>query len=158
MSPQPSPRLPPWPKLSETLTGPREPGKCQSCGNEGTRWWEECDESDRPTKVLVILCTPCEKKLIKPHPRLYCLTWTPCPWPGAMAICQNCTQRDGLRCTHPDLKANGGAGLLLQIPKGSPCHLNLGRGRGMFVTMYPYEPRVCAGYQGPLPLMEAKTV
>lgn len=141
------PPLPPrpWPKLSETLTAPRAPRTCQSCGDEGLRWWRECDEDDRPTGVLVILCEPCEKKLVKPHPRLYISIWTPAPWPGAMAICSDCQFRDGLRCTEPRLKANGGEGLPIAIPKGQDAHLNFGGGRGQFVTMYPHEPKDCKG-------------
>ena len=135
----------PWPKLSETLAAPRMPGVCQSCGEEGRRWWRECDDSDRPTAVLVILCNPCEKRLIKPHPRLYQSIHTPLPWPGAMEICAGCTLRDGLRCTEPRLKANGGPGLPIAVPKGSQAHLNYGRGRGEWFTMYPYEPKDCQG-------------
>lgn len=141
-----------WPKLSETLEGPRTPGCCQACAaielpemERALHVWQECDENDRGTDVLVYLCGPCSDKIIKPHPRLYRRLWTPMPLPGAMPICTDCTHREGLRCTHALLKANGGPGLELAVPKPAHAHLNYGGGRGEFVKMYPYWPRGCKG-------------
>ncbi len=66
-----------WPKLSETLTEPRDIGRCQSCGNYEqadmdrlVSRWLEYDEDDCTTPVFVQLCVKCSDKLIEPHPRL----------------------------------------------------------------------------------------
>src|SRR5688572_33178922 len=78
------------PGLSETLTAPKSPDRCQSCGApEPTpngnvdatiqrfgltgllERWMECDPWDRDTHVVVVLCQRCSARLISPHPRLY---------------------------------------------------------------------------------------
>lgn len=134
------------PGLSETLPHPRHPSACQSCGSTAdTKRWEECDEWDKRSGVLVILCADCSKRLIGPHPRLYHGVHAFEPWPGAMGICVDCRHRDGLVCTHPDRNANGGPGLRIMVPKPTEAHLNFGGGRGCWMKLYPYEPRECAG-------------
>ncbi len=142
----------PWPRLSESLTGPKQPGVCQSCGatnvqlvpsadpnNEmspiaaddssalharlrrvleadesGVHVWQECDDADRPEPIAVLLCPSCSAHLIEPHPRLYSGLPFNEPFAGTMGLCTPCRFRDGVRCTHPDLKANGGTGLMIQ--------------------------------------------
>lgn len=47
------------------------------------------------------------------------------PWPGCMEICIDCRHRDGVRCAHPDAKANGGTGVLLTIEP--PIHARVQR-------------------------------
>jgi len=69
-----SSRVPPQPlpRLSQTLPERVEPGVCQACGEEkNVCGWQEHDERDKPEAIVVWLCQACEKKLIKPHPRLY---------------------------------------------------------------------------------------
>ncbi len=122
----------PWPKLSETLPYPRDPRRCQACGavGDGNRVprdgaaclpalhrWREHDEADRPTAVVVVLCAGCSDRMIGPHPRLYSRLHDFEPVPGSMALCEECACRDGLRCTHGDLKANGGGGLAVSVAK-----------------------------------------
>lgn len=108
-----------WPKLSETLTGPRDLFVCQGCGateEELTRW-RECDDSDEPTRVVVMLCERCTKKLINKHPRLYAEMDAYEPLPGSMGCCfRNCPHRDGLTCNNPKLSHLGGSGLLIRFP------------------------------------------
>lgn len=108
-----------WPRLSETLTGPRSPIQCQGCGATSTRKlarWQEHDQADQREPIIVVLCEPCSSKLIEPHPRLYRhLDWNE-PFPGAMLICWDCTQREGVTCTSPLLLRNGGPGLPLPAP------------------------------------------
>lgn len=101
-----------WPKLSETLTGEKRPDRCQGCGWDCdlTRW-QECDYQDNPTHVVVVLCLKCTEQLIEKHPRLYAPLHHYAPHPGSMVLCEDCPFRSGVSCTHPDLKANGGAGL-----------------------------------------------
>lgn len=91
------------PGLSITLEGPRAPDKCQSCGGSHSPEnplgrWQECDEWDKKTRVVVILCRSCSEKLIDAHPRLYHEVPTRSPYPGAMSICLDCIYRDGVSC------------------------------------------------------------
>lgn len=100
--------------------------QCQLCGYENTDicsflMWVECDDRDKPEPGNVfILCRPetnpeCQKRL-NDHPRLYHLV----PWgqggPGHfMLLCGDCPHREGTGCKHPNLKANGGDGLLVNF-------------------------------------------
>ena len=107
-----------WPRLSESLTDLRCPDACQSCGgDEGLEGWQEHDQEDRPEPIAVVLCHHCRLRLIEPHPRLYRQMDKWEPFPGAMQLCVDCKHRQRLRCTHPDLKVNGGPGLLLTFPR-----------------------------------------
>ncbi len=149
----------PWPRLSESLTGPKQPGVCQSCGatnaqllpsadpggemspiaaddtaarharlrrvldadERGVHVWQECDDADRPEPIAVLLCPPCGTRLIEPHPRLYYVLPFNEPFAGTMGLCVPCRFRAGVRCTHPDLKANGGPGLTIQTDTPVPA-------------------------------------
>jgi hypothetical protein len=148
-----------WSKLSQVLTFMRHPEVCQSCGDtqpgEGvakpdlTRW-VECDEWERSTGVVVVLCRPCVTRVLEPHPRLYREIETYAPHPGTMALCVACTHRFGLNCKHPDLRANGGAGLLITHAKAVRALVNVGGGRGhrrgcLPVSIYAHPPTACAG-------------
>ena len=141
-----------WPRLSETLTGPRDPGKCQSCGVE---WdltiWQECDERDKPEERFVVLCNECEEKLIEPHPRLY-IEWTDNkPWPGIMRICRPCIHRYGLDCRCALQKRLGGPGMKVQSCEPMRGHMSFrdknGRRTGKFFERYAMPPRDCEGRQ-----------
>jgi len=140
-----------WPKLSQTLRATRAPDACQSCGRskEGAdtpltfERWEECDEWDKPTGVLVVVCSPCAKKLIEKHPRLYGFVDPWQPWPGAMALCIPCKHRNGLSCTHPQLAKNGGPGLKIIFPK--PDHAILCGHGCRYASIYHGPPKSCAG-------------
>lgn len=130
------------PGLSETLTGPKDPRRCQACGfevgpprNDVERVvrfhaylsrWIECDAWDRhdENSPVVVLCEPCSKKLIESHPRLYVDLWPDTPRPGCMPICVDCTHRSGVSCTHPRAKANGGEAVLLKF-KHPPTRAHL---------------------------------
>lgn len=139
------------PGLSQTLPFPRELGCCQSCGqtadpSDGValRKWRECDEWDKATRVIVVLCTRCSKRLIDPHPRLYVATSWDEPVPGAMELCVSCVHQAGLACLHPLLKANGGPGLEVRFPqpvRGFLCGPRVG---GPFVQ-WTGKPSACAG-------------
>lgn len=145
----------PWPRLSDTLPGPRDLGHCQACGAAGNAFafdedfsrayaagdaealvglarrkpeaaergrltvWREMEEDDkpRPADRVVVLCGPCGRRLIDPHPRLYDYLAPLEPFPGAMATCRGCRYSEATRCTHPTLKVNGGPGLPLNFPK-----------------------------------------
>lgn len=145
-----------WPKLSDTLTGPRDPRICQGCGAGADQLpglesppvelhaWVECDDQDRGTAVTIIVCPRCEK-LIKPHPRLYRPVEHNEPRPGIMELCVPCRYRSGTSCSHPSLKANGGSGLLLTIERPTPVHLCYGGGRGEFKKIWPKPVEACAG-------------
>lgn len=141
-----------WPKLSETLPAEREPGVCQSCGlsslgvdGQHLRCWQEADSDDRPTAIVILLCTPCSDRLIKPHPRLYRELRLPLPLPGVLQLCRGCSFRVGLTCAHPDRVQNGGAGLALEDVQGSNVHINYGGGRGEWLVLYAREPHTCTG-------------
>lgn len=98
--------------------------RCQLCGHESRdicefRFWQECDENDKPEpyNILIVCVSNAEcSTLLKEHPRLY----VELPWsrgqPGHLSLlCGECSCREGVRCTHPDLKANGGEGLDLAM-------------------------------------------
>lgn len=122
-----------WPRLSETLNHQyRKPNTCQSCGRSPNseaeqdagfiQAWIEHDDNDKPTSTVVLLCPSCSRRLIEPHPRLYGQDRAiNKPRPGSMPhLCTDCAYRTGVDCTHPNLKANGGAGLniTVKLPSG----------------------------------------
>jgi hypothetical protein len=128
-----------FPRLSVTLEHPRQPDTCQSCGRkpdglgmneESARlWlerWIEHNDNDGPGNrvagradlalIIVVLCPSCSRRIIEPHPRLYSRMDRNKPWPGSMMhLCLDCKFRDGLTCTHPDSKLNGGDGLMMNV-------------------------------------------
>lgn len=55
--------------------------------------------------------------------------------PGAMPTCEDCRFRAGLRCNHPALKANGGQGLPLDMPKPARAMVDGSKYRGP-MTLY----------------------
>ncbi len=149
------------PRLSQDLPGPMHPERCQSCGIEGeeglgsnplslTRW-QECDDQDRRENIIVVLCRSCSDRLVEAHPRLYHALAENQPWPGCMAICAECRFREGPRCTHPDLKDNGGTGLRIVVSKPTVMFLDgtdkSGRRRGWTQIRYELPPRDCAGHE-----------
>lgn len=139
-----------WPRLSHSLPHRRHPNVCQSCGRTEPplRRWREHDENDQPEPIVVVLCDPCAKCLIEPHPRLYGVMQFGEPLPGTMTICEDCVYRDGLACLHPLLKANGGPGLPLNFPPPTVAFVDgvdqKGRRFGRQMTMYR-GPVHCAG-------------
>lgn len=137
----------PWPRLSQSLRGTRAPGSCQACSGtpSDVDAWEEHDESDRREGIAVLLCLPCSKRLIDPHPRLYRRVQAREPFPGLMDLCTGCRYRSGVDCGHPDLKRNGGAGLVITFPQPVNVHVNRGRGRSGWENLYMAPPRDCAG-------------
>jgi hypothetical protein len=93
--------------------------RCQLCGYEKNdicefRFWRECDENDKPEPYRILIT--CRKstcyETIGAHPRLYReLQWST-GQPGHFSlICGECPHREGTRCIHPKLHANGGEGL-----------------------------------------------
>jgi hypothetical protein len=82
--------------------------------------------------------------MVSPHPRLYIQHELYQPCPGSMPTCADCAFRHKLRCTHPDLKANGGQGLTLDMPRPITGHFNFGGGRGGVHTIFK-GPVVCKG-------------
>lgn len=140
-----------WPKLSETLTHPKAPNVCQSCGLQTfdldsplLHRWEECDERDRKTGVIVVLCKRCAERIVEPHPRLYSCLATTEPFPGSNGICVDCPHRSGTRCSHPLAKANGGPGVMLTVTKPIRAHVQRSPRRlSGFVTLWPKPPSDC---------------
>jgi hypothetical protein len=144
------------PGLSETLRGPKLPRACQHCGGGYARGaesllrrWRECDEWDRPTATIVILCRSCSDELIEAHPRLYIELDPNEPCPGAMEICLDCPMRDGIRCTSPLSLANGGPPPGMEIRFAKPpvrAHFKCSRpARSGWRTLYSGPPIGCAG-------------
>lgn len=155
LKPQPVPPLAvrQQPGLSETLTGPRAPQFCQSCGQHHsaltplTRWLEH-DEWDRlPTKpAVVVLCQQCAKRLIEPHHRLYRALPNGASFPGCMSICVRCRFRDGVACSNPAARTNGGPGLSMRWETApTTAHLNYGGGRGEWTHVYFGPVLECSG-------------
>lgn len=148
-----------WPKLSESLGALfLAPDRCQHCGvlvddddasgHAARERWIEHDEWDRPTAVVIVLCAPCAKRLIAPHPRLYAAMPRHKPHPGTMMLCVGCRHRDGLRCAHPGARANGGAGVLVTSPAPLRAFMDgtrNGRRTGWVAEIYPSAPTSCDG-------------
>lgn len=139
-----------WMKLSQTLPHTKSPDTCQSCGVIGNpdhhelQRWQECDNSDRPTKVVVVLCAACAKRLIEPHPRLYRQLSYNEPFPGSHGVCLGCSHRDGTSCAHPDAKANGGTGVMMTVGQPTRIHVQRSpRSRSGWVNVWPYPPKDC---------------
>jgi hypothetical protein len=104
----------------------RDVFSCVGCGAAtGLTAWRECDEHDREVEGAVVFLCPgaaCRRRLNE-HPRLYKqVTGGPGHFPG---LCGGCGWRDGmLGCLHPDLKANGGGGLRVEMSdpwRGAIC-------------------------------------
>jgi hypothetical protein len=104
-------------------------GTCNVCGAPAPQlklYWEH-DEHDRPRGrafVVYVGVGPDHKrceKAVEDHPRLYEVH----PGlPGCFPLlCGPCSYRRGLNCTHRDLKANGGGGLVVTMPgpRGIMC-------------------------------------
>lgn len=96
--------------------------RCQICGYESTdicefRMLEEHDEKDRPTPARLVVCQSDScKRVIEEHPRLYSTLQWGTGSPGCfMTLCGDCEFRRGFSCTHSDLKANGGPGLVIKF-------------------------------------------
>lgn len=148
----------PWPKLTDRARAIAHHGdgeRCQLCGRLGVldaslHLWVECDDRDVPTAALLVCCGACEKREIEPHPRLYQRVANNEPRPGAMVQCAGCRFLEAIplrRCAHPQLKANGGPGLVLRAPKPIRAFL-CGTGLGGLHTLYP-KPPVCTGREEP---------
>jgi hypothetical protein len=109
-------------------SGPDRILRCNLCGgdSEDLRVWREHNERDNPTDVLVFVGADHEKcsKRLEDHPRLYREeTGDPGHFP---ALCGPCVHREGHGCRHPDLKANGGGGLRVDLTdpmRGIVCML-----------------------------------
>jgi hypothetical protein len=128
---------------------------CNLCGQSSAelRAHRECDEFDRPldgveSLVFVAADHPRCLKLVDAHPRLYERHRGE---PGAFpALCGPCTFRPigALSCTHPELKANGGPGLMIKLD-GVHGHATVAGpdGRGRRHVSLLGEARECAGRQ-----------
>lgn len=142
----------PMPRLSETLTGPKSPDRCQACGCSGklTIWFEH-DENDRPEAIYIALCTPCSDRLIEPHPRLYNRTPAKAPLPGIMTLCLECRHRDGMRCHFANADGSPGPGLTIEHEKPGVVFLDGRRGpkggrrHGWHESIYFSDPTACTG-------------
>lgn len=91
---------------------------CGICGEIAEEFvlWRECDERDRPIAgdgalVFVGLGHEHCEAVLDAHPRAYERAYG---LPGHLPLlCAGCDFRRGMGCSHPALKANGGAGLLV---------------------------------------------
>jgi len=144
----------PWPRLSDTLTGPKHPNVCQSCGKEtdvtdgiGAAPWQEHDENDKPEPIVVMLCRDCSARLIEPHQRLYRRLDVNQPWPGIISFCVDCWWWSGVRCGHPRAKANGGPGVMLTVAAPIHTHLNMGRGKGYWLDVWRQPAETCRQFE-----------
>lgn len=93
---------------------------CNVCGKPSPRLalWFEHDEYDRPTDTFIFVDEADDdhidcREAIDKHPRLYARE---VGLPGYFpTLCGPCRNRDGWRCRHPKLKANGGPGLRVSM-------------------------------------------
>jgi hypothetical protein len=151
-----------WPKLSRML-GAKYPARCALCGidvsdspdgpttGERCRWIEH-DEWDRPTSAVVVLCTTCSDRVIKPHPRLYSAVPRHKPIPGLMELCVGCRHLDGARCTNPRARANGGEGVGVQVTPPTFAFLCVRNGStSTREEIWPSAPSACDGREEDAP-------
>ncbi len=143
-----------------SLPGEKHPFICQRCGGVTGRdifkddgrariirtsldRWQEHDHHDKPENKVLVLCNKCSKEVIEQHPRLYSRLQTNEPWPGCMELCVDCKFRDGVSCTHPRAKANGGPGVMINIQKPSHALVDGRNYRGP-LTLWHSPPKGCA--------------
>ena len=140
------------PRLTE-MEGARHPHVCQGCGLADPQKlcrWQECDHHDQPELRVVVLCGGCAQRLIEPHPRLYHRMDQNAPMPGCMKVCLNCSFRQGVSCSHPAARANGGDGVELTVSRPLRAFVDgttNGKRTGSLVEMYPFPPASCAQFQ-----------
>jgi hypothetical protein len=138
-----------WPKLSVTLPHKAHPHLCQNCeSSRDLMVAAECDGADQPTPTLIIVCRRCWETVVVPHPRLYHDLPVNAPIPGAMALCIDCVQRDGLRCRAA--KVNGGPGITVTAAKPMVVHIDgrdpkTGKRFGRWLQDYSSPPSACTG-------------
>lgn len=129
------------------LPGPKSPVHCQKCGMMKTAptaltAWQEHDHHDKPEFKVVMLCGDCKKRIIEPHPRLYRALRPFHPWPGIMQLCLECKFREGVSCTHPNAKANGGQGVKITFPEPTRGFVDGGKYSGP-VIFWAGHPTAC---------------
>ena len=135
------------------LPRPKHPAKCQRCGAEHPvtlHRWQECDHNDEPENLVVVLCAVCSEEVIEQHPRLYMKLHKFAPWAGCMEICVTCKFRNGVSCTHPKAKANGGPGV--EVAVGKPvvamcAGTRHGKRVGWREVIWPHPPRSCGQFE-----------
>lgn len=148
-----------FPRLSTDLPNTPSSVRCQACGNglssRPIQIWNEHDDSDMvDSKHFVALCIPCSNDLVEPHARLYSRTPENAPLPGAMRVCSTCQHANGLACTSPLLKGNGGPGLLVRHSEPMTALVDgtrNGRRCGWSVAVYRDVP-TCDGYEQEVPI------
>lgn len=150
---QSKPAVDSWPKLSETLAGPKSPDRCQSCSNFGLsesfpvggsplQRWREHDKADKPTPTVVVLCGTCADRIIESHPRLYAQLDRNEPYPGVMGLCVDCKHRQGVSC--PLAKFVGGPGVTIIGPKPTTAHVQRSPRRlSGWIEIWPGPARDC---------------
>jgi len=143
------------PRLTEEIKGTLHPWICQHCGGSNRQGfgsgimrlsitrWQECDHNDRPENKLIVLCEKCGRSIIGPHVRLYIQLPANNPWPGCMDICVDCEFRNGVTCSHPAAKWNGGTGVMLTIAAPARAMVDGCNYRGP-VTLWPSPASACA--------------
>ena len=116
-------------KLSEiavipAISAPDTFKRCQLCGHVSPhddicefRMWQRCDAQDNLIESYLVTCgsEACFQK-IDADPILF----REVPWsqggPGRfMLLCGDCPNRKEFDCQHPNLKSNGGKGLLVNL-------------------------------------------
>lgn len=135
-----------FPRLSETMIGPRAPQECANCGDiNPDELWQECDDNDQPEKIYFRLCKPCAKRIIKPHPRLYQSVDPNQPLPGLSDICDNCIHREGYNCNQT--LASNGPGLKMFIAAPFVAHFYRSGGRSGWERIYTEQAHACTRRQ-----------
>lgn len=139
--------------LSKGPARPADPiTACNVCGqpSDSLYVWREHDELDQPLtghEALVFVGNDHKAciKTMEAHPRLYAeRRGDPGHFP---LLCGPCTFRSGFGCTHPDLRANGGPGLSVQLSNMFKGAIFCGGRRGGGLGRIPIVNRAmsCAG-------------
>lgn len=144
-------------RLTDSCREQKHPWICQNCGGSDvpgygnglirvvTDRYQEHDHNDKPEYRVVVLCGKCAKTIIAPHPRLYAKLAANAPFAGTMGICVSCQFRVGVTCSHPNAKANGGAGVHVRIKDPVRALVDGKDYRGP-VELWPERARGCDEY------------
>lgn len=143
-----------WPRLSESLTGPKHPEFCQKCGrshleidamNGSLQAWQECGQDgklDPKETIFVMICSLCNKEgrgMVARHKRFYHDLPRNAPLLGIMDLCVECAWRDGTHCANRSEKR-------IEFSQPITAHISCRpRSRSGMYSYYPNPPRSCSG-------------
>lgn len=145
-----------WPRLSQTLRGPRAWGYCQACGGHfpgangfpGVNLWQEVGISGDTDVRFLWLCAACGPKHVPNAGRLYVREHVFAPFAGVQRFCADCAHCKEMDCKH----AQSRSGQLVTAGAFSRSFVTAqnagGRSEIGWQPTYFYEPaKGCRGFE-----------